>query len=129
MRHAPVKILSLLALLASLCSCSKLISKEPHTLVLRQPCYFIDNPGKDNLLPLDASSSLLESYKEHITGTVSAGTRIKHLGAFEESDLMMTRTNHYARILSGEFKGRKVSFDWVIRGQEAGKHFYDYDIK
>jgi hypothetical protein len=120
-----MKTISIIATIIFLCGCAKFLYKEPYTLVLKHPCHFIDHPGRNVLMPV-GSHYLLPQDKKYILGDIPIGTQIKHLGAYREKGYMMTKTNHYARILSGKFKGKKVSFDYVMREKEEGKVMYEY---
>lgn len=86
--------------------------EEDANIELLKPCYFIDNPGYDSIIPLN--SSFLEYNKKNIAGEVAAGTKLIDLGTYQESSFMSdTKTRRYARIATGKYKGRKISFDAI----------------
>jgi hypothetical protein len=93
-------------------------------LVLRQPCWFIDNPGVDDLIPVEGRK-LSDWDQEHKTGVIPAGTQIKFLGVRAESGYMAdTRIRKYGRLVDGTFKGRRVSLDRLIGEQDKTPIFY-----
>lgn len=111
--------------LAAVLLISSCTTREEDTdIELLKPCYFIDNPGVDSVISKD--SGYLEYYKDHAAGELPAGTKLIDLGAREESDLIITKTNRYARIATGAYKGRKISFDYLyldnLKSNDIYKH-------
>lgn len=112
-----VLIISILIL-----SCSK-TREEDANIELLKTCYFIDNPGNDSIIPLD--SSFLEYNKKNIAGKIAEGTKLIDLGTYQESSFMSdTKTNRYAKIATGKYKGRKISFDYVYLDNLKTKDIY-----
>ena len=95
------------------CSSSKIVIEGGETIVLQQPCYFIDNPGVDYLVP--TNSPFTKDYIQKSIGIVPKGVKVKFLGSYAESGYMAdTHIRSYGRILEGEFRKRKINMDFVM---------------
>jgi hypothetical protein len=116
------------------CSTSRDVTAEPRynlqgipkkaNLVLKQPCWFIDNPGVDNLVSGE-KGKFSDWDQKHKAGIVPANTRIRFLGVRAESGYMVdTHISNYGRIADGEFKGRRVSLDRLIAEQDKTPIYY-----
>jgi hypothetical protein len=90
--------------------------KQGEIIVLQQPCYFIDNPGEDELIP--EGNQFLKYYEQNSKGIVPKGTKVEFLGIYAESGFMVdTHIRSYGRILEGEFRRRKINLDYVMEQQ------------
>lgn len=114
------------------CSTSRDVTAEPDynlqalpknaILVLKQPCWFIDNPGVDDLA---LEGNLSDWDQEHKAAVIPAETRIRFLGVRAESGYMAdTRIRRYGLIADGSFKGRRVSLDRLIAEQDKAPIYY-----
>jgi hypothetical protein len=87
--------------------------KKGEIIVLQEPCYFIDNPGVDYIIP--AHSRYLRDYQQNSNGILPKGTRVEFLGIYAESGFMVdTHIRSYGRIVEGEFRKRKINLDYVM---------------
>ena len=91
--------------------------------VLRQACYFIDNPGVDQLIPVEGRELLPR--ERGLARLVPERVRVKFLGAYAESGFMVdTHIRAYGLILDGTQHGRKVGINDVLSDGSDHVPFY-----
>jgi len=90
--------------------------KKGTILILEEPYYFVDNPGRNTLMPVKGYSDFLNPPPAKTL--LPVGTKIKYLNTKEYDALMLPKPNRtaYGKILGHEALGR-VAIDSLILRQ------------